>query len=161
MNGINQWGFLFRMNRLLAQIVSLQWLCWLIDIISYKSSFCLRRAWLRRQMREFEAPNQLLYLFEAGINLALINADIHIREDFLARRNNASRFEMMQTNIEAIDCPYRTTNTPSFTIHHTLIVCEAVRRVCPWDDERDAEENDWSDAYQTNVARNIYEMRRS
>ena len=53
---------------------------------------------------------------------------------------------MMQTKTEAIDYPYPTTNTPSLTIHHTLIVCEAVRRVCPWDDERDAKENDWSDA---------------
>ena len=26
------------------------------------------------------------------------------------------------------------------------VVCEAVRRVCPWDDERNAKENNWSDA---------------
>ena len=53
--------------------------------------------------------------------------------------------KMIQTKTEAIDYPYPTTNTPSLTIHHTLIVCEAVRRVCPWYDERDAHENDWSD----------------
>ena len=35
-----------------------------------------------QQMREFEAPNHLLYLFETSINLALINADAHIGEDW-------------------------------------------------------------------------------
>ena len=39
-----------------------------------------------------------------------------------------------------------TTNTPSLTIHHALIVCEAVRRVCPFDDDMDAKKDDWSDA---------------
>ena len=52
---------------------------------------------------------------------------------------------MMQTKTEAINCPYPTTNTPSLTIHHTLIVCEAVHCVCPWNDERDAKENNLSD----------------
>ena len=52
----------------------------------------------------------------------------------------------MQTKTEAIDYPYPTTYTPSLTTHHTLIVCEAVRCVCPSDDERDAKENDWPDA---------------
>ena len=33
-------------------------------------------------MREFEAPNQRLYLFEAGIDLALINADTYIGENW-------------------------------------------------------------------------------
>ena len=33
-------------------------------------------------MREFEAPNQQLYLFEVGINMALINTDTHIGEDW-------------------------------------------------------------------------------
>ena len=53
---------------------------------------------------------------------------------------------MTQTNTEAIDYPCPTTNTPSLTIHHALIVFEAVRRVCTWDDDRDAKEDDWSDA---------------
>ena len=51
----------------------------------------------------------------------------------------------MQTNTEAFDYPYPTTNTSSLTIHHTLIVCEALRRMCPCDDDRDAKEDDWSD----------------
>ena len=52
---------------------------------------------------------------------------------------------MMQTNIQTTDCPYPTTNTPLLTTHHALIVCEAVRRVCPCDDDRDAKDDDWSD----------------
>ena len=50
--------------------------------------------------------------------------------------------EMMRTNIQATNYPYPTTNTPSLTIHHTLIVCEALRCVCPCDDDRDAKEDD-------------------
>ena len=61
---------------------------------------------------------------------------------------------MMQTNTEAIDCPYPTTNTPSLTIHYALIICEAVHRVCPWDDDRDAKEDDWSDQFSRNQLRN-------
>ena len=48
----------------------------------------------------------------------------------------------MQTNPQATDYLYPTTNTPPLTIHHTLIVCEAVRCVCPCDDDRDAKEDD-------------------
>ena len=36
----------------------------------------------RRKMREVQAPNHLLYLFEAGIDRALINADTHCGEDW-------------------------------------------------------------------------------
>ena len=53
-----------------------------------------------------------------------------------------ARIEMTQTNTEAIDYPYPTTDTPSLTIHHAIIVCEAVHCACPWDDERDAKEDD-------------------
>ena len=53
-----------------------------------------------------------------------------------------TRIEMMQTNHQATDYPYPTTNTPSLTIYHALIVCEAVRRVCPCDEDRDAKEDD-------------------
>ena len=49
---------------------------------------------------------------------------------------------MMQANIQTTDCPYPTTNTSLLTTHHTLIVCEAVRRMCPCDDDRDAKEGD-------------------
>ena len=52
---------------------------------------------------------------------------------------------MMQTNIQTTDHPYPTTNTPPLTTHHALIVCEAVRRVCPCDDDRDAKEDDCKD----------------
>ena len=52
---------------------------------------------------------------------------------------------MAQTNIQAIDYPYPTTNTPPLTTHHALIVCEAVRCVCPCDDDRDAKEDDCDD----------------
>ena len=38
-----------------------------------------------------------------------------------------------------------TTNTPPLTTHHALIVCEAVRYVCPCDDDRDAKEDDCDD----------------
>ena len=65
-----------------------------------------------------------------------------------------ARTKMTQSNPQAIDYLYPTTNTPSLTIHHALIVCEAVHRVCPWDDERDAKENDC----QTNLAGNSCEM---
>ena len=53
---------------------------------------------------------------------------------------------MPQTNTQDIDYPYPTTNTPPLTIHHALIVCEALCRVCSCDDDRDAKANDWSDA---------------
>ena len=48
----------------------------------------------------------------------------------------------MQTNTQATDYPNQTTNTPSLTIHHALIVCVALRRMCPCDDDRDAKEDD-------------------
>ena len=51
----------------------------------------------------------------------------------------------MLTNIQTTDYPYPpTTNTPLLTTHHTLIVCEAVRSVCPCDDDRDAKEDDFN-----------------
>ena len=49
---------------------------------------------------------------------------------------------MAKSNPQAIDYPYPTTNTPPLTTHHALIVCEAVHRVCPCDDDRDAKEDD-------------------
>ena len=52
---------------------------------------------------------------------------------------------MMQTNTQTIEYLYSTTNTPPLTTHHTLIVCEAVRRLCSCDDDRDTKEDDWSD----------------
>ena len=50
--------------------------------------------------------------------------------------------DMMQTNIQTTDYPYPTTNTPLLITHHALIVCEAVRCVCPCEDDRDAKEDD-------------------
>ena len=52
---------------------------------------------------------------------------------------------MMQSNIQTTDYTYPTTNTPLLTTHHALVVCEAVRRVCPCDDDMDAKDNDWFD----------------
>ena len=52
---------------------------------------------------------------------------------------------MMQTNTQTIDYLYPTTNAPPLTTHHTLIVCEAVRRMCPCDDDRDAKKEDCED----------------
>ena len=49
---------------------------------------------------------------------------------------------MMKSNTQTIDYLYATTNTPPLTTHHTLIVCKAVRRMCPCDDDRDAKEDD-------------------
>ena len=49
---------------------------------------------------------------------------------------------MTQTNPQAIDYPYPTTNTSLLTTHHALTVCEAVYGVCPCDDDRDAKEDD-------------------
>ena len=49
---------------------------------------------------------------------------------------------MVQTNIQTTDYLYPTTNTPYLTTHHALIVCDAVRCVCPYDDDRDAKEGD-------------------
>ena len=49
---------------------------------------------------------------------------------------------MTQANPQAIDYPYLTTNTPKLTTHHTLIVCGALRHVCPCDDDMDAKEDD-------------------
>ena len=45
---------------------------------------------------------------------------------------------MAKSNTQAINYPYPTTNTPPLTIHHTLIVCEAVRHGCPCDNDRNA-----------------------
>ena len=53
-----------------------------------------------------------------------------------------SRTEMTQTNTQAIDYPYPTTNTPPLTTYHALIFFAALHRVCPSDDERDAKEDD-------------------
>ena len=41
-----------------------------------------------------------------------------------------------------MDYPYPTTNSPPLTTHHALIVCGALRRVFPCDDDRDAKEDD-------------------
>ena len=49
---------------------------------------------------------------------------------------------MMQTNTQATYYPYPTANTPSLTIRHALIVCEAVRRMYQCDEDRDAKEDD-------------------
>ena len=46
-------------------------------------------------MREFEASNHLLYLFEAGVELELINADTHIREGW----NGNCEVSMMEVKI--------------------------------------------------------------
>ena len=53
---------------------------------------------------------------------------------------------MAKSNPQAIDYPYPTTNTPPLTTHHALIACEAVRRVCLCDDNRDAKEDDCDDS---------------
>ena len=58
-----------------------------------------------------------------------------------------ARTEMMQTNPQAIDYPCPTTNTPTLIIHHALIVCGALRRVCPCDDDRDAKKDDRDDVF--------------
>ena len=80
-----------------------------------------------------------------SILLEEVNLQLFVR-DWLFFCQAQPRINMMQTKTEAIDYPYPTTNAPSLTIHPTLIVCEAVRRVCPRDDERDAKENELSDA---------------
>ena len=49
---------------------------------------------------------------------------------------------MAHTNTQATDYPYPNTNTPPLTAHHALIVCGALRRVCPCDGDRDAKEDD-------------------
>ena len=59
---------------------------------------------------------------------------------FLTARTHAPKFT--KSNTQAIDYPYPTANTPPLTTHHTLIVCEALRYVCPCDDDRDAKEDD-------------------
>ena len=46
-----------------------------------------------QQIRETEAPNHLLRLFEAGIELALINKDTHSSEDWI-ENPNGSMIEM-------------------------------------------------------------------
>ena len=58
---------------------------------------------------------------------------------------NTHTVDMAQTNIQTTDYLYPTTNTPPLTTHHTLIVCEAVRRVCPCGNDRDAKEGDCED----------------
>ena len=52
---------------------------------------------------------------------------------------------MAQTNIQTTDYLYPTNNTSPLTTHHALAVCEAVRRVCPCDDDRVAKEGDCED----------------
>ena len=49
---------------------------------------------------------------------------------------------MTQSNTQTIDYPYPTTNTPPLTTHQALILCEALRRVCPCDDDKDAKIDD-------------------
>ena len=56
---------------------------------------------------------------------------------------------MTQTNPQALDYPYPTTNTPPVTTYHALIVCGALRRVCPCDDDRDTKEDDRDDTFLT------------
>ena len=51
-------------------------------------------------------------------------------------------FDMAKSNSQTINYLYPTTNTSPLTTHHTLIVCEAVRCVCPCDDDMDAKEDD-------------------
>ena len=53
--------------------------------------------------------------------------------------------DMTKSNTQTINDLYPTTNTPPLTTHHALIVCEAVRHVCPCDDDRDAKEDDCED----------------
>ena len=57
--------------------------------------------------------------------------------------------EMMKSNTQAIDYPYSTTNTPPLTTHHALIVCGALRCVCPCDNDRDVKEDDRDDVFVT------------
>ena len=45
---------------------------------------------------------------------------------------------MTKSNPQAINYP----NTQPLAAQHALIVCEALRRVCPCDDDRDAKEDD-------------------
>ena len=63
---------------------------------------------------------------------------------------------MAKSNPQAIAYPHPTTNTPPLTIHHTIIVCEAVRHVCPYDDGRDDCDSDvsTSDQFSWNQLRN-------
>ena len=55
----------------------------------------------------------------------------------------------MKTNTQATDYPNPTTTTPPLTTHHALIVCVALRRICPCDDDRDAKEDVCNDAFLT------------
>ena len=52
---------------------------------------------------------------------------------------------MTKSNTQTIEYLYPTTNTPLLTKRHALIVCEALRCVCPCDDDRDALEDDCED----------------
>ena len=71
-----------------------------------------------------------------------------------------ARTKLMQTNTQAMDYPYPNTNTPSLTIHHALLFCEALCRMCPCDDNRKANQDDCDyKSRQTNLAGNSYEMR--
>ena len=54
------------------------------------------------------------------------------------------RIDMITTDPLAIDYPYPTTNIPPLITHHAFNVCEALRRVCPCDDARDAKEDDYN-----------------
>ena len=64
----------------------------------------------------------------------------HTHHDFFGSTPHAP--DMLQTNTQTIDYLYPTTNKPPLTTHNALVVCEAVRRVCPCDDDRDAKEDD-------------------
>ena len=43
-----------------------------------------------RIMREIEAPNHLLHLFEAGIDLALLDGDTHSSEEWNSNPNGST-----------------------------------------------------------------------
>ena len=96
-------------------------------------------------MREVEAPNQPLYLLEklSGSQEVPVNTCV----DMVHQAN---------------DSPYSTTNTQPL-ITHALSICDALRRVCPCDDYRDAKKTivfvTWF-TRQTNLAGNSGEKRR-
>ena len=73
-----------------------------------------------------------------------IKTPTHSRKETTERTflQHADAPEMAKSNPQAMDYPYPTTNTSPLTTYHALVVCEALRRVCPCDDDRDAKEDD-------------------
>ena len=88
-------------------------------------------------------------LDHSGLFVCLLGNLFSIPEKKTLFDSSREHTHMIKTNPQAInyDYPYPTTNTLPLTTHYALVVCGALRRACPCDDDMDAKEDDCDDMF--------------